>query len=355
MKELGEKYAEGLLAYVATGSEEVLVEIERLGAEAMRRDVPLEELAGVQEEATLRLAAGRGSLLDERAIRRMSAAFSSLMLSSFLTYRSRFDLLEWQHRQERARTERARQRLESLGQMVGGVAHELNNLLQPMCGLGELLLLDLDDTRPERASVEVIAGCAGKAAGIVRNILSYVRQSATRRTPTALGDAVTAAVDFLRPVLLLQQNLVVRIDDHASAVSASEGELTQILLNLLQNAAQAASTRIELSVGRIEPRASSSGGEARPPTLTIVVADDGCGMPPDVAVRATEPFFTTKPAGQGTGLGLAVVAGIVHDWGGDLSIDTRPGSGTRIVIRLPIVDETADLVRPPHRPASPSV
>ncbi|MFE1602366.1 ATP-binding protein [Methylobacterium sp. ID0610] len=337
MRALLDRYADGMARYVATEAEAALVEIEELGRTAIAENRSLEEIAELHEAAALALAETGVPMGEPAIIRRMSACLSALTISAAVAYRTALDLLARQRLEEHRRSERERQRLESLGTLVGSVAHELNNLLQPVHGLTEIMLADLDARPPERADLEIVLDCAGQAVTVIRSILAYVRRETSPPRRIALGAAVSAACDFLQS--MLRQPLAVTIADRTSPVLAAEGELTQILMNLVRNAMQAEAARITVRVeGWERPwiAPGRAGGDPPMPCLRLSVTDDGRGMPPEVAARAADPFFTTKPPGQGTGLGLAIVRGIVADWSGEMEITSRPGAGTSVAIYLPV-------------------
>ena len=338
MKTLLADYVRGVSAYVSTGTEQALVEIEDLGRMAVDEGRPFEDIADLHESALLALAE-RGVAFDHaEVIRRASACLAALMMSSAVAYRARIDLVEY-HR-ARAYAERARQRLESLGHLIGGMAHEINNLMQPIAGLTELALLDLPADAPERENLEIIARCAARSSRVLRNVLAYGRFAAPETKSTAFGPAVRRGIEFVSSVSLLWPTIVTDFADETSCATIVEDELTQILLNLIQNASQAKAKRIDVSVARTVwcfP-ADASKPETSRPALRLAVADNGCGMDVETLSRASEPFFSNKPPGEGTGMGLAVVGGIANSWSGQLSLDSQSGVGTTVSIYLPIDD-----------------
>lgn len=336
MKALLQRYTTGMASHVATCAEASLLDIEELGRHAIMEDFALDEIAGLHEGAALALADQGVPINEPEIIRRMSACLSALMISSTIAYRTKIDLLERQRQQERDRTERDRQRLETLGQLMASVAHELNNLLQPICGMTEIMLLDLVKKPPERADIEIVESCAKQAVTVIQGILSYVRRETIAPQSLVFGAAVTTACDFIQPAL--RQPLDVAIRDHESRVLALPGELTQILLNLVQNSLQAGATQISVEVDRIyrdRPDASGVLGGQRP-WMRLAVMDNGHGMSADVVARAADPYFTTKASGKGTGLGLAIVKGIILDWSATMQLTSEPGHGTTVSIELPI-------------------
>jgi signal transduction histidine kinase len=179
---------------------------------------------------------------------------------------------------------------------------------------------------------------------VLRNVLAYGRFAAPETTSTAFGPAVRRAIEFVSSVSLLWPMITTDFADDTSCATIIEDELTQILLNLIQNAAQAGAKRIDVSVTRTFWRfpADASNPSTTRPALRLAVADDGFGMDAETLSRAAEPFFSNKPPGEGTGMGLAVVGGIANSWSGQLAISSQPGAGTTVSIYLPI-DDPADV------------
>ncbi|TXN61374.1 hypothetical protein FV228_21135 [Methylobacterium sp. WL18] len=330
MESLLPRYTEGVARYVATADEAPLLDIEELGRLAITDDISLDEIAGLHEGAALALSDRGVPINRPEIIRRMSACLSALMVSAAVAYRTKIDLLEQHRQQERDRTERDRQRLETLGQFVGSVAHELNNLLQPVRGMTEIMLADLTEGRPpDRADLETVEACAIQAVGVIQGILGYVRRETIAPQSLAFGAAVATSCTFIRP--MLREPFAVAIRDQDTKVLALQGELTQILLNLLQNAVQAGAKDMRIEVDRVGGDWAGAGARMR-----LRVTDDGHGMSADVAARALDPYFTTKASGQGTGLGLAIVRSMVLGWSGDLQLQSEPGRGTTVTLLLPV-------------------
>ncbi len=346
MKPLRTQYVSCVGAYVATGEELFLAEIEDLARDAIDEGKRLEEMADLHEAALLALVEN-GAACNAETIRRASACHAAFMVSSTVFHQARVDLIHYDS--SRAYGERARQRLETLGQLIGGMAHEVSNLLQPVVGLCELSLLDMPDGAPERENLEIVSGCAARASGVLRNLLAYGRYAEPEMKLTAFGAAVRRSLAFVTSVSMLWPALTVSIEDERSRVVMVEEELTQILLNLMQNAQQANAKRIDISVTRTSWRFPVEEGAPAPPihpALRLAVADDGDGMDGDTLIRASIPFFSGKPPGEGSGMGLAVVGGIVKSFCGQLTITSQPGEGTTVSIYLPIdqVDCAAETV-----------
>ena len=218
------------------------------------------------------------------------------------------------------------ERLSAIGELVAGVAHEINNPLQTIIGSVELMI----EERPSPVilrDLETVRREGMRAGQIVRNLLSFVRRSAPDRAPSDLNEIVTSTVQ-LREFHLQQNNIAITVALHKSPlhVLANREEIQQIVLNLLLNAEQA----IQLSGrgSRITVRTSTSGRQQ-----LLEVADDGPGVSPDVRGRIFEPFFTTKEVGQGTGLGLSISHGIAAAHGGALDLcDVEGGACFRLAL-----------------------
>lgn len=232
--------------------------------------------------------------------------------------------------QKREGIEREREKLVALGQLAGGVAHEINNLLHPMINLAtEVEHLWGQEGQDVRRHLRMIRSCGTKAADIVRKVLSFARQGTGPREPLDIGDAILATADLNRRSLPPSVAIHTRIDA-TGIIRASATEVSQVLTNLLLNASQAMNGRGTIDIVLDQDDATSS-------SFRLTVTDDGAGMDEAVRARIFEPFFTTKPIGSGTGLGLSVVYGIVKDWGGTIDVRTAPNKGTTFIITVPAI------------------
>lgn len=218
------------------------------------------------------------------------------------------------------------ERLAAAGQLVSGVAHELNNPLQSVVGFAELLIEG--EKRPEvRGDLEQIHSEANRAAKIVRNLLAFVRRSSPERGPANLNELVQSAV-ALRAYEFGVANidLDARYADDLPPVLVNREEIQQVLLNLLLNAEHAMKTSQRHGRLRVQTMVSDAG-------VTVEVHDSGPGVPAAVAGRIFEPFFSTKEVGQGTGLGLSIALGIVEAHGGTLVLsDSTEGACFRLTL-----------------------
>jgi signal transduction histidine kinase/Na+/proline symporter len=232
---------------------------------------------------------------------------------------------------ERALEERLahQDRLASIGQLAAGLAHELGNPLTGITCVAQNLRADLDDG-DTRARVQEILDLSERIDAIVRTLLSFSRAGVTTRrlsaTPVVLAEAVREAVALVHIVPRHRQIEIVDRCVDGVTVHADRQRLVQVLVNLLANACDASTPGGRVEVG------SSRSDDGR---VRISVSDHGSGMTPEVRARVFEPFFTTKDPGEGTGLGLSLVYNIVRDHGGEVALESAPGSGTMVTVELP--------------------
>ena len=239
--------------------------------------------------------------------------------------------------------ERQKAKLESLGQLAGGIAHEINNLLQPVLICGRFILEDHPDDPELCANARAIVDSAATAAEVVRGVLAFSRRTSARRDAVALGPAVAAELERLRPTLPAEVTLDADLAAaEGRAILANPSELAQILHNLVGNAVDATDRRGRVAVGLAPVTVDEAlavrlllpaGGYLR-----LSVADDGPGIDPAVARRIFDPFFTTKEIGRGTGLGLSIVRGIVESWKGAIVLREGGGPGTVFDLYFPLVE-----------------
>jgi len=223
------------------------------------------------------------------------------------------------------------EKLATLGELVGGIAHELNNPLAVMLGHAQMLRRTGQDPQVE-ARVAKIVDAANRAARIVRNFLTAVRRRPPEKTAVSINEIIQKTLDLLTYQARVGNiEIVTDLSPDVPLAAADQQQLQQVILNLANNALQAMSSahgRGRLTVG-CDPSPDRS-------KVTIRVSDDGPGIPPEHLPRIFEPLFTTKPPGEGTGLGLAIVQAIVTEHGGTLAVETECGRGTTFTVTLPI-------------------
>ena len=234
------------------------------------------------------------------------------------------------------------QRMEAVGTLAAGLAHDMNNILGGILGYAEMLRDDSDDART-REDCATIAEAAQRGAALTRSLLAFGRRGQYRRKPVALRQVIESIDPLLSRTL--PKSIDVERDVATDAVvDADEAQLGQALMNLCLNAADAMDGAGELAIRctaeRLErvtrARLGLAGNDGA--YAVIAVSDTGTGMDDETRRRIFEPFFTTKPLGKGTGLGLAMVYGAVQGHGGAIDVETAPGAGTTFRIYLPTVD-----------------
>jgi signal transduction histidine kinase len=227
------------------------------------------------------------------------------------------------------------QKLEAIGTLAGGIAHDLNNTLMPILTLSQMLLEQMPDGSGEREDLETIIQASRHGRDLVKRILAFSRSSETGKTKVDLAATARQCLQMLRATIPATVLIKDEIDE-VPCVLADANQLQQVIVNLASNARQAIGNElgtITVGVSSTRPRSkrSNDGG-----CIVLRVADTGCGMDVETRERIFEPFFTTKGVGEGTGLGLSVVHGIITDHGGRIEVRSEPGKGSEFNIFLPI-------------------
>jgi len=255
---------------------------------------------------------------------------------------------------------RQAQKMEAVGRLAGGVAHDFNNVLTGIKGYAEFLIRELAEGDPRRHDAEEIRRAADRAADLTRQLLVFSRKQVLQPRRLDLTVVLAEMERMLRRLIGEDIELVTRNDIDLWPVHADPGQLEQVILNLAVNARDAMPRggRLILETrnvvldadaaagleGAVVTLSGSSSGSPRPGKyVCLLVSDTGCGIPPEIRDRIFEPFFTTKDAGKGTGLGLSTVYGIVVQSGGFIRLDSREGEGTTFKIYLPRAKDSAEL------------
>jgi PAS domain S-box-containing protein len=233
------------------------------------------------------------------------------------------------------------QRLEALGTLAGGVAHEMNNALVPVIALTKMVARKLPEGSREQHNLGIVQQAAERSRDLLRQILAFSRKETEhqRHDSVDVGAVLTETLQLMRAMLPASVRVEAEIAAGAPTVVGDPSQLQQVIVNLMTNAAQA----IGRAQGRVTARLAAAADGGR---LCLSVADTGCGMDEETQTRIFEPFFTTKPVGEGSGLGLSVVHGIVKNHGGSIEVASTPGQGTRFDVFLPA--EAPERATPPH-------
>jgi PAS domain S-box-containing protein len=252
---------------------------------------------------------------------------------------------------------REAQKLEAVGLLAGGIAHDFNNLLQVIGGNANLALVPDSQPGDREAALGAIVAAVGQAGQLTRQLLTFGRRQALRWERVELNRLVTTHLAMIRRLLPENIHIDLRAAPQPVVTEADKGQIEQVLLNLSLNARDAMPDGGQLSIA-IEPVVldATTAGQLcqRPagPFVRITVSDTGQGMTAAVLERVFEPFFSTKPLDRGSGLGLAVVYGIIRQHGGHIAARSEPGQGTQFVVLLPReTRERAATVAPAPEPA----
>jgi signal transduction histidine kinase len=256
-------------------------------------------------------------------------------------------------REAQERDRLAQQRLLAMGQLTGGIAHEFNNLLQVSVGAAQSLGDRLAADPPAAREAEIILEASERAAELTQRLLAFSRQQMLRPESNRVASLLLQLKRPFEELAGSKLSCLVELPDNGLSLRADRAALTRALLALAENACQASAPggRIVLSA-----RAGTGMG-GRLGQVAITVRDDGCGMTEEVRRHAVEPFFTTRPVGEGAGLGLSMVEGFARQSGGSLEIDSELGRGARVTLWLPTRDplglSATPLIREPADALAP--
>jgi PAS domain S-box-containing protein len=287
-------------------------------------------LAGRQVEM-LGLKAGGSEFPIEVSVARVGVD-ARAVLTGFIRDISERRALEEQLRQS--------QKLEAIGRLAGGVAHDFNNILMSIMGAADLLLLQVGADAGAREEALEIKGSVERGAGLTRQLLAFSRRQPKRLRSVALADVVLGMDTMLRRLMGPEIELAIVRGSEPVHLVADTSQIEQVVLNLVVNARDAMPEggRIIVKIDQVEldESAASALVDGRPGRYArLTVSDTGMGMDEQTRMKLFEPFFTTKAQGKGTGLGLSTVYGIVKQNGGYITVTSEPGRGATFVIYLP--------------------
>jgi hypothetical protein len=298
--------------------------LEQAGASRSRVSVELEEVREGEERTFLYMA---NPMRDPEGEDRIVAY--------------RLDISDWREA-ERALEDsqeklRQAQKMEAVGRLAGGIAHDFNNILTSIGGFADLLLLEAGDDGDRRADLEQIRAGTDRAARLTRQLLAFGRKQVLQPRILDLNEVLAGLEPMLRRIVPERVCFLTDPDPEATTILADASQVEQVLMNLVVNAVDAMPDGGSL---RVSTRGVRDGDGARRARLTVL--DTGVGMDPEIREMAFEPFFTTKGPGEGSGLGLATVYGIVAQSGGTVGLLSRPGRGTVVRIEFPAADGPPD-------------
>ncbi|MBU2547436.1 MAG: response regulator [Proteobacteria bacterium] len=262
-----------------------------------------------------------------------------------------------QAEREKAKAERTRleqqlnqsRKMEAIGTLAGGIAHDFNNILGAIIGYTQLALMNADLSEKPRSYLKQILQASDRASDLVRQILTFSRQGEQNLTPLEMAPVLKEALKLMRASLPSTIEIVRNINEDTGAVLAGPTQIHQVILNLCANAAHAMGEEggcltVGLDEVEVEPADASKYLDLNPGRhARLWVSDTGAGIEPHVKERIFEPYFTTKKLGEGTGMGLATVHGIVKSHNGAIDVASEPGRGATFNIYLPIIAREAEV------------
>nr|WP_319493481.1 ATP-binding protein [uncultured Desulfobacter sp.] len=242
---------------------------------------------------------------------------------------------------------RQAQKMESIGNLAGGIAHDFNNLLFPIIGMSEMLLEELAEDSLEHENIEMILEAGKRGRDLVQQILSFSRQAEKEKIPVRLQQILEEALKLSRATIPSSIQINQDIQQDCGWVLADSIQFHQIVINLMTNASHAVdpsegiiNVQFKELLGTQNYSAAKLNSDGK--YVMLKISDNGCGIDAFIKNKIFEPYFTTKDKGKGTGLGLAVVYGIVQDHQGDIVVDSNVGKGTSFSIYLPILEQPSD-------------
>jgi PAS domain S-box-containing protein len=288
----------------------------------------------------VRTPPGEKSLELEVAVSPVTDA-SGAILSSLVTERDVTQEVVLQQQVRQA------QKMEALGTLAGGITHDFNNILSTIVINTELALLDAEEDDPARRTLPLVLRAADRGKELVKQIITFSRQREWERKPLKVSPIVKEAVKFLRTTLPKDIAIHESIAREADVVLADPSQVHQILMNLCQNAAHAmrengGTLDIQMAAVDVDAAMAARHPDLKPgPYLRLTVGDTGKGIPKEVMDRIFDPFFTTKKQGEGSGLGLSVVQGVVKGYRGAITVTSEVGKGTVFNVFLPRIEGEA--------------
>jgi PAS domain S-box-containing protein len=248
------------------------------------------------------------------------------------------------HRERLEQQLRQSQKMEAIGTLAGGIAHDFNNILTAILGYAELLRAQVQGQTAVEERLAEITKAGARAKDLVSQILTFSRRQEHTRTTMSLGPAIEEALKLLRAAIPATIEIDAQVDSDLPPVLADATQIHQVVMNLAANAAAAMAggpgrLTVRCAAVELDAAGAADAGLRAGPFVRLMIEDSGCGMPPEVLERIFDPFFTTKGPGEGTGLGLSVVHGIVKAHEGAILVDSRVGEGTAFRMYFPALTE----------------
>lgn len=234
-------------------------------------------------------------------------------------------------------------KMRAIRTLASGIAQDFNEVLAAIMGYVEMALLDVPKDSPARPNLKEARNAIDRAKDLVTDLLAYSRLEEQSKKPISVGETISNVIEKLRPTLPGSIELHLNIPEGLGKVNANSAQLRQIVVNLWTNASQAMlekGGRLEIVLEETTFEAPQTASGLKPGRyLCFVVSDTGCGIAPDVSEQIFDPYFTTSDSGSGSGMGLAMVYGIVRSWGGTVQVESKPGGGSIFTVFMPVLSE----------------
>jgi signal transduction histidine kinase len=369
---------QGYIVSAALSGEEALDKVVTERPDVILLDVSMPEISGIEvcrrlkADSELRLIPiilvtalsrdedivdGLNAGADDYIVKPVTREILSARLRSALRIKNIYDELAARSEQlrremaARAKVEddlRHSQKMELVGQLAGGIAHEFNNLLQAIEGYTAYAMEGLAPQEERYQDLQQVLNASDRASALTRQLLGFSRRSILEKRHVDPNRVVKDLARMIRPLMGARIQLALDLASEIGVIDADPGELQQALLNLCLNARDAmpCGGTMTLKTEYGPCRADDCGKNPQTPHSIIHVIDTGCGMSPESLQRVFEPFYTTKDVGKGTGLGLANVYGIVHQHGGTAHVESEVGKGTKFTICLPAIGAAETVEEP---------
>jgi len=279
---------------------------------------------------------------EDALLLRIFASQAAMAIENARLYGELKDQLEESRRMEKELADS--EKFRALGQLSAGVAHDFNNILGAIMGYAEMAVYDIEDRNQVRLSLEQVLKASGRAKDLVNQILAFSRQSEPKKIPVKSDQIVKEALKLFRASLPTTIEIRHEIASDAGKILADSTQIHQVLMNLCANALHAIGEKegmldISLASEELSPGDTTAYPDLSPgPYVKMCISDNGCGMDQCTLDQIFEPYYTTKEKGVGTGMGLAVVHGIVKSHGGAISVCSEPDKGTTFEILFPKID-----------------
>jgi signal transduction histidine kinase len=312
--------------------EEALAGAAELGRTMLKMKLMPEDVAEIHQQALVLLVAEYPALKLRDVVANLMTPMMEVSMAYSLALRRE------QHAQNLSKIQLAQVgKMEAIGTMAAGIAHDFNTILGVINGYAELLNDECAPASPGRRYTQQILDASSRARDLILRMLAFARQKPIDPILVDVVALVKDTLDLLRITLPAGTTMLFEADLPSAYIVADPMQVQQIVMNLFMNAVDAvdAQGKISIGIGLEDPAAADVAAVKR---ICLTVADDGCGMAPDVQRRAFDPFFTTKAPGKGSGLGLSVVYGAVADLRGEIKLHSTPGAGSCFSIFLPLAD-----------------